>query len=319
MIIFLYGPDAYRLKQAKEEIINRYKAKYRSGVNFFDFDMSEIQNSGPLEDALRNFSFFNEHKLIICRNSFQNKSTSELLKKMLSENKAADIENVTVMVTADITDKELTSKYKELFNILSNKKNVVKKIEPLADSRLAEWVKKEFAIRNCSIKADGLKRLLELAGTDTWKLINEIDKLAAYKHGTEITLADTSIIAPEKIENNIFNFIDAFCSGKRGEALVLLYKELHTDSDPYQILGAITYQVRNMLIVKDLASQGLSAYEISKKAAIHPFVVKKITAGLSKFSLDKLKLIHKKIIDIEIASKTGKTNINDSLYNFITL
>ena len=38
MLIFLYGQDSYRLKQAKDDIIRRYKAKYPDSFNFFSFD-----------------------------------------------------------------------------------------------------------------------------------------------------------------------------------------------------------------------------------------------------------------------------------------
>jgi DNA polymerase III delta subunit len=68
MVIFLYGPDTYRLKKYKDYVLEEYHRKHSSGVNLFSFDFSDLNTGSSLEDSIRSSSFFNEHKLVICKN-----------------------------------------------------------------------------------------------------------------------------------------------------------------------------------------------------------------------------------------------------------
>lgn len=317
MIIFLYGSDAYRLKQAKEEIINRYKNKYPSGMSLFRMDMSETADSDILERTLKSPSFFNEHKLVICTNVFSRKTSAELITEKLKEHGLPEAADITLAVVENMSGKELNTKHKELFEMLADIKNRVREIEFLQGNDLADWIRNEVKSHGCSIEASALRNLVEIVGNESWAIVNELNKLMAYKDKMEITSADIRTLIPNKTENNVFKFLDALSSGNTKEALALLYRELHMNSDPHQILGAIIYQVRNMLIVKDLTQRGLSALEISKKAGIHPFVARKIAGQAGKFHPEKLKLMYGKILELEISSKRGGANIHDSLYKFL--
>lgn len=319
MIIFLYGSDAYRLKKSREEIINRYRNKYPDSMNLFSVDLTESIGIDILENALKSSSFFNEHKLVVCKNIFSKKAGAESLAKYLRECEISKATDITLIASENMNGKELASKNKELFKTLGNDENMVTEFEPLQGEELHAWIKNEVKSRNCSIGSGQIKILIDLAGNDSWAIINEVDKLTAYKNGSEITLTDIKALIPDKIQNNIFTFIDMFGSGNTQGAMTLLYKELHTNSDPYQILGVIAYQIRNMLTIKDLTLRGLTVAEISKKTGIHSFVVKKVMSGLPRLGLDKLTSMHKNILDIELLSKRGELDIRDSLYNFITL
>ncbi len=318
MIVFIYGSDSYRLRQAREDIISRYKAKYSSGINLFSLDLSVAENTESLETSLKTSSFFNEHKLIVCRNVFGNKQSAEDFLKLIKENKAEKATDITLVVAENLGEKELTTKHKELFKLLSDKDNVVKVIEPLSEARLTEWVKNEFKIRNCSIKEPAIKNLTDATGSDSWALTNEIEKLSAFKNGEEVTASDIAEMTSNETELSIFDLVDAIGSQNKPKALELLYRELKSGREPYYILTMIVYQFRNLLMVEGLSSQGLAQTEIAKKAGLHPFVVKKAMSCVSKFKPEDLKLKYKTLLDIDTNSKQGIVNLSDSLYKFVT-
>lgn len=317
MIIFLYGSDSYRLKQAKNDIVGRYQAKYTSGVNLFSFDFSEINDLSGIDDAIRTSSFFNEHRLIICRNLFSSKPTADKMILYLKDQKISNYPDATLVAIENLSEKDLTLKHKELFKLLSNRDNTVKIINSLEGVDLAEWIKNEFQARGCSIRNEALKKIIEIADNTSWGLINEINKLANYQNGGEVKSEHINLLASRTIEANIFDLIDAIAQKNKPKAYSLLYQELKSSRDPYYILTMIIYQFRNLLTIKDLQKRNCSESEISKKAKIHPFTTKKISNSSKNFTIEELKSTYQHLSLLDIRSKNGLINLKDQLCQFI--
>lgn len=312
MIIFLYGPDAYRRQENKQNIIKEYRKKYSSGMNIFDFDLSDVNNLDKLLDTIISSSFFNEHKLVNLSNSFSKKTVADELGKLIGAHNITSAPDITLLFTESSSEKDLIAKSDILFGLITDRNNIVKVFKPLAGAELAQWIKEEFKLRNCSINLNGLNRLIDAVGNDSWALTNEIEKLAAYASERGIDVADIDLLVDRAQELNIFDLIDAVGSRNQKKAFELLYRELKTGRDPYYILTMIIYQFRNLLIVKDLKDRGLHETEISKKAQLHPFVVKKTLK--SPFQFDKLVKIYSRLISIDSGFKMGSLNLEDSLY-----
>lgn len=322
MIVFLYGSDAYRLKQAKDDLVNRYKAKYPGGINRFYFDFSEQTDIDLFENAVKSYSFFNEHKLLVCKNIFSRKTTTELIANCIKKYAIAQVADITLIAVENFTEKELLAKNTEVFKLLFNDKNIVKNIEPLSGARLAEWAGKEFKARKCSIEPNVLNSLINMTGNDSWAIINEIDKLVNYKGHpcsskddpcSEITAADIQNLVKAKIDMNIFDLVDALGAKNHQRAIELLYRELKTSRDPYYILTMVIYQFRNILTVKDLQKRNHSEFEISRKAKLHPFVAKK--ALKSPFEISEATKIYGQLLAIDTGFKTSQIDLEESLYS----
>lgn len=317
MLIFLYGPDSYRLYQAAKTITDKYKTKHKSGVNFFYLDALENGALSEFEDAVKTNSFFNETRLIVFKNIF---SQSLLAGKVLDLIKRYELDSSkeTVILAVDNkSQKDITSSAKNLFSFLLDKSSPIKNFDFLSGAKLENWVKKEFEARNCSVGPQAVKKLINLVGNDSWALANEIEKLSNYKRGGVVQEPDIGVLVSERTELNIFDFIDALAAKNQAKATELLYKEIAGGRDPYYILTMIIYQFRNLLLVKDLALRDLSSAEIAKKAGIHPFVVRKAVQSGSKFSVDELKRLYARLLDFDVATKMGKIDLIDSLYNFV--
>jgi len=324
MLVFLYGSDAYRLKQAGDDIVNRYKTKYPSGMNLFAVNLSESDGMDVLESAIKSSSFFNEHKLIVCKNSFGKKTASELLAGYIKDFGIAGTSDITLISAETLAGKELETKNKELFKLLSGGKNMVKEFEPMQGEKLFEWTRKEFEVRGCSVEPNAVRNLVAMVGNDSWAVVNEIDKLASYKGHpctnkddpcSEVTSADIRELVHAKIDMNIFDLIDALGAKNRQRAVELLYRELKTGRDPYYILTMITYQFRNILTVKDLQKRSFSEAEIARKAKLNPFVVKKTVR--SPFNMPESLKIYNSLLDIDSGFKAGQINLEDSLFRII--
>ena len=97
MIIFIYGPDTYRLNQKLDEIIGQYQKIHKSGLNLRYFDL--LENDISFSNFLDEFgqtSMFKEKKLIIIKNIF---SRSMFEEKFLSEIKYfVESEDIIIIV-----------------------------------------------------------------------------------------------------------------------------------------------------------------------------------------------------------------------------
>src|SRR3989344_4285881 len=318
MVIFLYGSDSYRLKEARQNIVQEYRKKHSSGVNVFNFDLSDAGNLEKLIDAVKSSSFFNEHELIVLSGSFSKKFIVDKIFEIVKEYGIFSIPDVTLLFTEPSSEKELTTKSKDLFEVLNKKGAMVKVYNPLEGVKLAQWIQAEFELRNCSISRDALNTLVNAVGNDSWALVNEVEKLTSYKNGREVGVADVELLVNQSKELNVFDLIDAIASRNSKKAVELLYLNLALGNDPYYLISLIAGQFRNLLSVKDLSERGITQAEIVKKTGLHPFVVRKTMNQIAKFKTEELKLQYRAVLDMEIKSKTGISSFADSLFNLIT-
>ena len=164
----------------------------------------------------------------------------------------------------------------------------------------------EFEKNKSKVNPDALDLLISFVKSDLWRMANEINKLSNYKKGSIIKKEDVELLVKPNIENDIFKTIDALVSKDKKLALSLLHKHLDDGDAPLKLLSMITYQFRNLLIIKELQDKGEPYATIAKKSGLHPFVVQKNYYLCNQFSIEKLKKIYQKIFQIDSDIKTGK-------------
>ena len=315
MVIFLYGPDVHRLKKESDSVVSKYKEKHPNGFNFFSIS---LQDDGlkKLEDTIKTVSFFEEIKLILLRGVTANKANAEALGELIKEQDLIKNKAIVLLVSENLSEKDFKTKNPGLFAILADKNNLVRNFENLDGKKLENWIIKEFGERGCSMSPSTAKMLIDVVGKDTPRLISEIQKLSNFKIKGEIKPDDIRTLVVGDVETNIFNFLDAITARNKVKAIELLYKELKTGHDGHYLLTMLVYQLRNSLIVKDLLSRKLTPSEVAKKAKIHPFVVSKLSKSLGQTTQD-LEAKFRSLAQIEILSKQGRLDVEESLYNFV--
>ena len=107
MLIFIYGPDGYRLKQRTDEIVAKYRQKHQSGANFFSLDFSDYKSADTLKDIVKNVSFFDEIKLVICRNVFASKTGAENILGIIKEFGLTDAKETVLLVAENAEEKTI--------------------------------------------------------------------------------------------------------------------------------------------------------------------------------------------------------------------
>lgn len=315
MIIFLYGPDSYRLKQNSNIVLDNYRKKHPGGV-FFKFDLANDGEENKFEDAVKSGSLFGEIKLIVLKNVFSKNIYSNRIVELIKTQNLLKEKDTVLLFVENQEAKEL-AKNKLLFNLLAGKANMERNIEYLEGESLIKWIKSEFAFRQCSIEPDAIKELVITTGNESWALVNEIDKLCNFQVGNVIKKENVAFFSFKKTDLNIFDFVDAIAGKNKSRAYEILFKEVKNGRDPYYLLTMMIYGFRSLLTIKDLTDRGMSLDSMVKKTRLHPFVVRKNHQGVRKFSLAELKSIYGRLLDLDTHSKEGTANLTDSLFTFV--
>ncbi len=316
MIIFLYGRDGYRLKQNLEKIVDEYKKKY-SGLGYSFLDFNEPDRLAILEDTVKTVSFFDEKRLVVLKKSFgEADKIAELLKVW---DLATDKQRILIFVE-EADEAQLIKENKYFFAALTAKPNIVKYFEPLGGRQLENWIAKEIKLAGADIETAAIKKLISNAGDDSWRLGQEIIKLANYRSSFDdkkITVADVDLLVYAEENINIFQIIDAIANKNKFKAAGLLYSHIWAGDDPYYIFSMIAYQFRNLLRIKSLIKNAVPYEGIIKKTGLNPFVVKKTFDQCRKYDIDELKQLFTSLARIEVEAKSGLINIEDGLYRFL--
>lgn len=209
---------------------------------------------------------------------------------MFKERKLAVLKNAAQFVAffeKFSSSREHTLLFFEQSQTLINQKEIkAQKFDYLEGRALRRWIKDEFAKYGAQPDVVAVEKLIKFVGNDSWRLANEIKKLSAYKISTLTTTSsvqsikseDVELLVRSKIDTDIFETVRALAFGNKKRALGLVQKHLEKGDNPLYLLSMISWQFRQLLL--------------------------KRKSGF--FSRSQIKAIFQKILETDLAVKTGK-------------
>jgi DNA polymerase-3 subunit delta len=267
MIIFLYGPDTFRARQKLTEIVEHYKKTNKSGFNLRYFT-ADSDNLEELLDWLKTKPMFSEKKLVILKNAA----------KFLSHFKNF------------VKSEHILLFFEEGGSLPKLPGVKTQKFEFLSWLKLREWVKKEFLKLGLKPDADVIEKLVSFVGSDSWRIHNEIIKLASYAKQKNVSAKDVELLVRQKIETDIFKTVRALAFKNKKQSLILIHQHLEKGDHPLYLLTMIAWQFRQLL---------------SQKRS-------------TLFTQQELKKIYRKILEVDINIKIGKIEPEVALDLLIT-
>ncbi len=304
MIIFLYGEDSFRAK----EKLNKFKEKFiaeidKSAVNLIELDGEKI-TLGELNKAVATQSFLSKKRMIIIKDILkQNKVQQTEVLELLKKGKYREGQDNNIIIFLDVK----ADKRSALFKYLKGSK-FSEEFVKLKDNELAKWIQQRVVKLGGKIDVKNAFYLAERSDGNLWALASEINKLVAQKGKKGINQEDINQSYLIQIDDNIFSLTDAVGLRNKKLALKLIDDQLSAGVNEIYLLTMIIRQFRILLQIRVELDQGHGNYrEIAKELEIHPFVVQKALAQASKYKLDDLKNIYKRLLDIDIRLKRGES------------
>jgi len=299
-IILFTGPETFRLREHTAQYYKAAREKYGEW-NTIKVDAAET----AVEELKMHFfslPFLGDGKKIIFLDAFplggkneaekeKNEQVLELLKKIPTE--------VVVICSAENPDRR-TKVWKDLQKISDAAAS--QDFAPLKDQELTEWIRKSIAKYGAKILPSAAEFLWQYAGSNLWKLHQEILKLAAYQEEKPISERDISEICDPSQETIQFALSNAFASGKETEVLRTLSDLLRSGESPFSLLFRdFGSTLRTLLLTNFALQHNLSAQAIG----VHPFAFGKMKATAGKISFSHLKNMHQKLLEIDEGTKNG--------------
>ena len=298
MIIVLHGKDTFRTDRKLKEIVAGYKKKNKTGINITH--LPEKPSFIDLRDSSRQMGMFEEKRLLIGKNVLKNKELKKEIEKRLDELVSGD--NILILKE----DRKIKGKLVKKIEKLEKDQGLIQEFDRLEGRKLKSWYKVEFSKYDVDLKRGVIDKMVEFVGDDLWRAKNEINKLSLMNLGGEVSVRDVTENVRPDFNVDIFKTVEALARGDKGAALEMIEKHIKNGDSVFYILSMINYQIRNLLIVKELEEKGLRGKEAKSKSKLHPYAFKKTKAQSGSFSFNQLKKIHRKLSKVDLDSKLGR-------------
>lgn len=305
MIYLLYGTLDVLITDYIQKIISKYK------IN--DLNISKYNINDNLEDIIEDantISLFGDKKLIIINNNnlFVGKksiNTTNLENHIINNNPN------TILIFI-VNEEKLDTRRKLYKNIQTNGKI----IEFNKITNINTYIKNLFD--GYTITGDSINLLIKRVDSDLNRLKNEIEKIKVYKIDDKI-ISEKDIIdcTMEKIDINIFNFIDNIIT-KNKSATIKIYKELlKTGEEPIKIIVLLGNQFRLMYQAKLLTNKGYSEDDIASLLQVKRYPVHLAIQKSYRYSKEILIDNLEHLADLDIKIKSGEIDKNLALELFL--
>ena len=168
---------------------------------------------------------------------------------------------------------------------------------------LEDWVRRHFKAQGKDIDSRLCGELIFLCGDLMHGLQQEIGKIAAYAKGPAVTWADIEAVATPQLRAVVFRIADAIGEKKYDEAVSVLGKLYQMQKSPYEILGALGSQLRQLYSARLAISQGKGAAYVAQLWGMR-YPADRLMASARRFSLPWCRRAVLRCVQTDLAMKS---------------
>ncbi len=317
MLYILYGEDDYSRQQALDEIKRTIGDETALATNTTVLEAPQA-TLDQLRSVAEAMPFLAEKRLVIIQGlleRFEARAKSGRRKKAASvssrqsehQSLADYLVTIPDSTVAVLVDGKISSK-NPLLGALSARAKV--RAFPLLErDKLTQWINKRVAESGGSISQSAIGLLTSYVGSNLWVMTSEIDKLVLFTGGRQIEADDVRQVVSYVQEGSVFNLIDAILEFRGGMAEKLAEQLMQKGASPAYILVMLTRQLRLVVRVKELKSQRRPEAEIMGRLEMtSPFILRRTLEQASRYTLARLKEVYHRLLETDLAIKTGRYN-----------
>lgn len=285
MILFLHGPDSFRIHERVNTLKAGFMQKYdKTGISVETLSAKEI-TADTLPSKLLSGGLFTQKRCIVIIDIFEMK---EAVAKVFIELMNRLDEDTVLILTAVALPKEKSSLKQRLLAA-----GRVEEFALLDNMALGKWVNQYVHQAGVKIDPAANHYLVNAIGQDLWRMHSVLEQLVHYS--TDVTLAAAELFVISPLDDNIFHFTDALSERNASLALRLLHDQLDSGANPFYILTMLSRQI---LILLQMKAGGEAA------SKLHPYVQKKASQHAERFSSVQLTNMFNKITQVDEQLKT---------------
>lgn len=295
-VYLLFGDEAYLRKQYRDKLRDAL-CDAGDTMNYARYEGKDIDQN-EIIDLVNTLPFFAQHRVIQIQNSGWFKTANDRLADMIK-----NMPETTYLILEESEVDKRGKLYKAV-----TARGYAAECKEQDEATLKKWIMGMLKKENKQISAAALEVFLEKTGADMENIKRELEKLVCYTMDREgIMPEDVEAICTTRVQNHIFEMIEAIALGKQKKALELYYDLLSLKEPPIRILFLIGRQFNLLLQVKELRQRGCDGRTIAEKTGLRAgFITNKYIEQSKRFQLSFLRKAVEDCVEADEDIKTGR-------------
>ncbi|HSB65963.1 MAG TPA: DNA polymerase III subunit delta [Anaerolineales bacterium] len=171
---------------------------------------------------------------------------------------------------------------------------------------MVKWIQDQVKAQGGQITAQAAVALSNQIGDDTRLASQEIIKLLTYVNfARPIDIDEVEHLTPLTASIGDFELVNAIRDHDQRKAQGLLQRSLQED-DPLRILQSIVYQIRVLLLAREIIDERATINDFPKELKIGYYPARLAMDSAHRFSMKFLETIYHRLLDFDEAIKTGQ-------------
>ena len=323
-VTLIYGNDEYAINRRLAEFASMFSDPTSASMN-----LTRLEGSSMTEDELNNavnaMPFLSKQRVVLLSNPSpryispdRRKKFCEFIEKTPATTRLVIREDMETRTLRERARQDKEDDRNWLVKWFRKSGLGLERCALPAQWQMTEWIIKQARQQGGQIESPAAARLAEMVGTNPQQASQEIGKLLAYANWSRaIKLEDVQAVSIVTAEADIFKMVDALAQGQGHEAQRLMHRLLQ-DEDAFGVWPMVVRQFRLLLLARDVMDAGGGVPEVQKALGVADFVAKKTYEQARRFSLAALERIYHKLLDIDVAAKTGGTPLDVSMDMLVT-
>ena len=290
-VILFCGTEKYIMRKAEQALMDALGLDQES-PDLIKLD-GKACSAQEIREQCETLSFTQSRKLVRVSDYNPGADADELISYM--EAPSEDCVLLLVMPEAD--------KRSRLFKAAS--RHCVAEFKALEGESLKNWIIKSLKSLGKEISFQDAAFLSEYADTGLEGLYNELIKLALFASGEKISRKEILQAVTPGRDYNIYAIAEHILNKDAVKALRLCQQLLAQRESPIYIMGIISKQFRNLLMLKNLPL-GMNRAEIASMVDIKEFMVERLMKRAGGMSAKRLEESLQILLDTDQGIKTGR-------------
>jgi DNA polymerase III subunit delta len=167
----------------------------------------------------------------------------------------------------------------------------------------AQWASRQHGK---ALTLEAASMLVDLVGPHLGMLDQELAKLTAYAgEAKQIDVEAVDRVVGHSREEQIFKIFGAIGANQPGEALAILGRVFDQGDDPLRILGAFSWQLRQLAQAARLSATGQPLSAALQEVGVKPFALKGAEQQLRQLGRERANRLYDWLLEADLGLKGG--------------
>ena len=310
-LYFLFGNDEFAITRQLKEFDSDFTDPTSADMNTARLDARSMSEN-DLNNAVNALPFLAKRRLVLLQNpssKYNNPSTRKKFLEFIEKTPETTRLVLYESVEPKEAEKHWLMKWAEKNSKLIQTKAFM--LPRLKD--MTGWIVNETKNQSGKIEPRAAEMLKDMVGVDTRQAGMEIAKLLAFVNWARpVTVQDVEAVCIVTSQQSVFDFVDALANGNGKSAQHLLHRLLESE-DEFSLWGMVVRQFRLLIQAREILDGRGNQNDVARALGVHPFVAEKAAQQASRFSIEALEQIYRRLLKIDEGVKTSQITLDLAL------